>query len=134
MKIDQIGVPVDEIIADGAYSINGIERLVQSKWPHQKPKLVIPPEKNAVISDRDNPTARDEHLLFIENNSRHRWQEETGYNRRSKVENTFCRYKTILGNTLHSRKFENQEIENQIGCMILNKFKSLGMPDSVKVN
>ncbi len=132
--LDQIGVPADELIADGGYSINEIEHLTKAKWPNHKTNIIIPPEKNGVVSDRDNPSARDRHLRFIKEKGRKRWQEKTGYNRRSKVENTFYRYKTILGNTLRSRKFKNQEIETQIGCMILNKFKNLGMPNSVRVN
>lgn len=131
--LDQIGVPVDEIIADGGYSINEAERLTQGKWPNHETKLIIPPEKNGVVGNQNNPSARDEHLIFIKDKGKHRWQKETGYNKRNRVENTFYRYKMILGNTLRSRKFENQEIETQIGCMILNKFKNLGMPKSVRV-
>ena len=48
--LDQIGAPVDEIIADGGYSINKLERLAQAKWPKHKPKLIIPPEKERCSS------------------------------------------------------------------------------------
>jgi len=55
------------------------------------------------------------------------------YHKRSRVEVAMFRYKTIIGNKLKSRKDENQQIEARLGCSILNKMASLGMPISKKV-
>ena len=43
------------------------------------------------------------------------------------------RYKRILGRAMHSRKLLNQIQEAMIGCGVLNKMTSLGMPDSSKI-
>jgi len=45
---------------------------------------------------KNNPAIRDQNLLFIKKHVRMAWQKKVGYNNRSKVENTFFRYKTIL--------------------------------------
>jgi hypothetical protein len=42
------------------------------------------------------------------------------------------RYQKILGNTLHARDFGRQKQEAMIGCGVLNKMTSLGMPASYR--
>jgi hypothetical protein len=43
------------------------------------------------------------------------------------------RYKTIIGRRLHARTLPNQKTEAKIGCNVLNRLTSLGMPVSVRV-
>jgi hypothetical protein len=43
------------------------------------------------------------------------------------------RYKTIIGRRLRARILPNQRIEAKIGCSVLNRMTSLGMPISVRV-
>jgi hypothetical protein len=60
------------------------------------------------------------------------WQKTRNYGRRNYSELAIQRYKKILGNTLHARKLENQKLEAMLGCGVLNKMTSLGMPQSYR--
>jgi hypothetical protein len=63
---------------------------------------------------------------------RKEWHANSGYSRRSLVENAVFRYKTILGHRMRSRSFGSQRAEVRLTCEILNTMTSLGMPDSTK--
>jgi Transposase DDE domain len=80
--------------------------------------------------DDEPPLVRDEIIRRIAEIGKEAWKEEVEYHSRSLVETGFYRYKTIFGAKMHSRKIENQKTESMICCNILNKFTSLGMPDS----
>ena len=56
----------------------------------------------------------------------HKWRRESGYYQQSRVENTFYRYKTILGRKLRARREDNRHVETVIGCNILNRFFDIG--------
>ena len=64
---------------------------------------------------------------------RREWQKRSGYSKRSMVENTMYRYKTIIGRRMRSRTFAGQRVEVQLASKILNTMTSLGMPDSYRV-
>ena len=51
------------------------------------------------------------------------------YHKRSNVETTFFRYKTVIGPAMRSRNLAAQRVEARIGCQILNRIAALGMPD-----
>ena len=58
-----------------------------------------------------------------------KWHIESGYSKRSKVETTFHRYKTIVGPAMQARGLASQRVEARIGCRILNTMTAFGMPD-----
>ena len=58
----------------------------------------------------------------------------SGYSRRSLVENTVYRYKTIIGPAMRSRTLPGQRVEARVGCRILNTMAALGMPESHRVD
>ena len=58
------------------------------------------------------------------------WRRESGYYRQSKVENTFCRYKTTIGKKLRARPEETREVEAKMAANILNRFLELGTATS----
>ena len=62
----------------------------------------------------------------------HKWIRESGYYQQSKVENTFYRYKTILGKKLCARTEESKEVvvKTILGCKILNRLLELGRCES----
>ncbi|MFT5287006.1 MAG: hypothetical protein ACI8TQ_003181, partial [Planctomycetota bacterium] len=62
---------------------------------------------------------------------RQRWKTETDYHRRGKVENTFFRYKSMIGDRLRSRDPDSQQAEVILGCNILNQMFEHGRPSSV---
>ncbi len=55
-----------------------------------------------------------------------------GYSKRSMVDNTMYRYKTLIGRSMRSRTLDGQRIEVHLASKILNTMTLLGMPDSYK--
>ncbi len=49
------------------------------------------------------------------------------------MENTFYRYKRIIGVALRARILASQERESKVGCSILNRMARLGMPVSERI-
>ncbi|MBF0298732.1 MAG: IS5 family transposase [Oligoflexia bacterium] len=129
LLVNKIEEKVDAIIADGAYDAVNTNNIDPSIL------LIIPPRKDAVLSNNfeDDPTIRDEHLLLIESKGKGFWQKESGYTRRSLVENTFFRYKKVIGNCLRSKRVFSQKVEAAIGCKILNIMSKLGMPETIRI-
>jgi hypothetical protein len=127
--LKKIEEDVDVVMVDGAYDSIDYRNVDPSILP------IIPPPKDAVMSAKfsKNLTIRDSHLLLIKSLGREAWQKETGYTKRSLVENTMYRYKKIIGGRMQNRKLTSQKIESKIGCMILNQMAKLGMPDSIRV-
>ncbi len=64
---------------------------------------------------------------------RRRWKKESGYHRQARVENTFFRYKSIVGDRLRARHPKSQEVEALMACNILNRMIALGRPESFAI-
>jgi hypothetical protein len=128
--LDQVGDPVGSITADGAYDGDTVYDEMLRRYPAAR--VIIPPRSTAILSEAGT-TQRDDHLRSIEQHGRLGWQRRSGYGRRSLVETAMYRYKTIIGRRLHARTLPNQRIEAKIGCNVLNRMTSLGMPVSVRV-
>jgi transposase len=126
--LDQIEDPVGTVTADGAYDGDAIYDEVLQR--HPAARVTIPPRSTAILSEAGT-TQRDDHLRSIEQHGRLGWQRRSGYGRRSLVETAM--YKTIIGRRLHARTLPNQQIEAKIGCNVLNRMTSLGMPVSIRV-
>ena len=58
--------------------------------------------------------------------SRRRWKKASGYHRQGRVENTFFRYKSIIGDGLRARSPAGQGSEAVLGCEILNRMTRPG--------
>jgi hypothetical protein len=54
--------------------------------------------------------------------------------KRSQVENTVYRYKTIIGPAMRSRTLPGQRVKARVGCRIPNTMAALGMPESQRVD
>ena len=117
------------LAGDGGYDKKGVRKRLSKK----KAKQIIPPQHNAVISKDPALADRNKAIRRIKKIGRERWKQEVNYHRRSRIEVAMFRYKTIIGDEISSRKFENEKIEVRIGCKILNKMTKLGMPKSIKV-
>ena len=59
----------------------------------------------------------DRHFAEIEAKGRMAWQKSTGYNTRSRLETEMGRWKTVIGQKLKARKFDNQTTEAKIGLL-----------------
>ena len=55
------------------------------------------------------------------------------YGNRLKVEETFSRYKRIIGNKFKSQHFKGQQNEAKLSLLNLNIMKSIGMPKTIRV-
>jgi hypothetical protein len=126
--LDQIEGSVGSVTADGAYDGQAAYDSVLQR--HPAAAVIIPPRSTAVSSEL--ATQRDEHVQTIARHGRLGWQRRSGYSRRSLVETAMYRYKTIVGRRLHARILSNQKTEAKIGCSVLNRMTSLGMPISVR--
>lgn len=128
----QIDEEIHSVTADGGYDGNPTFTKIENKQPNKIPRIIIPPKKRSRIL-MDGNLQRNEHIQFIREHGREIWEIVNNYKRRLLVENTFYRFKTIIGRKLQSRDFENQKKEIEIGCKILNKMIQIGMPVSVPV-
>jgi DDE family transposase len=122
---------IGSFTGDGGYDKSKLRKLLHK----DKITAIIPPQHNALISDgsKEEIKSRDDDIGRIQEIGRTQWKQEILYHKRSRVEVAMFRYKTIIGNKLKSRKDENQQTEARLGCSILNKMASLGMPISKKV-
>ncbi len=64
---------------------------------------------------------------------RRRWKKESGYHQQARVENTFFRYKSIIGDRLRARRPKSQKAEALMACNILNRMITLGRPESYAI-
>lgn len=124
---------ITHVGGDGAYDTWDVYATIEA----YAAEPVIPPQKNAKIHQHGNakgpPLARDEAIRYIRQHGRSKWKRVHDYHLRSLAETAIYRFKTIIGRVLRSRKLANQQTEARLGCQILNRMLSLGMPESYAV-
>ena len=130
--LKQIEGEVSQISADGAYDAHYIYEMIANKGA----QAVIPPRKDAVIRQhgncKDPPLARDDVIRSIRKLGLKRWKKENNYHQRNLSETAMFRIKSIFGNSLSSKTFDNQGVELLLRCRALNLMTSLGMPNSYR--
>jgi hypothetical protein len=117
--------------ADGAYDGEAVYDTTAER--HPEAAVIIPPRATAV-SNESAATQRDRHIAEIEEHGRKGWQRRSGYNRRSLVETAMYRCKTVVSRRSHARILPNQRTEVKIGCNVLNRMTTLGMPATVRIS
>lgn len=131
------GVEINKVGTDGAYDhYNCWDMLTGLDI-----EPIIPPRENAMfqLNEEKLPTdhPRNRALEIIDKGgqeaNRKGWKIQSGYHRRSKSENAFFRWKTILGEKLYAREFENQKTEAAVKTAVMNKFIQVAAPKSMKV-
>lgn len=127
--LSQIQDSIDHFSGDGAYDETPVYDAVTAHSPDAN--IVIPPRVNAIENDAA-ADARNENLREIKEHGRMQWQRNREYGRRNYAELGVQRYQRILGDAMHARNIERQTQEAMIGCGVLNKMTSLGMPQSYK--
>lgn len=131
------GVTINKLAADGAYDTYDCWNMLTEA----EIEAIIPPRENAAykVDKEDNVTEhpRNKVLEIIDEGgkeaNRAGWKRQSGYHRRSISENAFYRWKTILGEKMYAREFENQKTEAAVKAAVLNKFIQVAAPKSVKV-
>jgi len=121
--------------ADGAYDTEAVYESVAAHAQRRgraMPRVLIPPRLRAQITE--DPAAgmrqRNRNVRSIRRQGRQGWHTDSGYSRRSLVENTMFRYKAIVGSAMRARSLSGQRVEARLGCRILNTMARLGTPDS----
>ncbi|MDR2336568.1 MAG: IS5/IS1182 family transposase, partial [Candidatus Nomurabacteria bacterium] len=119
---------------DGAYDVNDFYQYAGDEWFY----FIAPPPKNATIRVRggrrvgikDEPGWEERNAVVtrIGEIGMDNWKREVGYHRRSLVQNTFFRLKTIFGDKLKSRTIGSQYAEQCIRASLINRFNQLGLP------
>lgn len=137
--VEQIDVSIRQMTGDGAYDKRSCYRLANER----SSKPVFPPQHNAIVQRNKFKKdlalkERDELINYLNRGKSYknrltRWKNKNDYHRRSLVETTMFRLKTLFGDKVNSKNFDNQATDLMIRCAIINKMNLLGMPDSVKV-
>ncbi len=133
--LDQIGQPIAAVSADGAYDTKAVYEAAHEHGKGRVVRVLIPPGRDAQLSPRPSAALgeRNRNIRSIRRLGRRDWHTRSGYSKRSMVENTVFRYKTIMGRSMRSRTFDGQRVEAQLECKILNTMTRLGMPESYRV-
>ena len=129
--IDEVKGDIASFTADAAYDTTAIYDAVGERGA----KVVVPPIKTATRSRRRRhlACARDCTIMRVKKIGRRRWKKESGYHRQARVENTFFRYKSIIGDRLRARHPKSQEAEALMACNILNRMITHGRPESCAI-
>jgi hypothetical protein len=129
--IDEVEGDISSITADAAYDTLAIYDVSSARGA----VVVVPPSKSATRSrrKRSRTSARDRTIMRVNEIGRRQWKKESGYHRQARVENTFFRYKSIIGDKLRARHPKSQEAEAIVACNVLNRMTRLGMPESFAV-
>ncbi len=129
--IDNVEGDIETLTADAAYDTIAIYDTAAAR----RIEVVIPPSKSATRSRQRRfwTSARDRTIMRVREVGRREWKKESGYHRQARVENTFFRYKTIVGPRLRARNSGSQQAEAIIACNILNRMTALGRPESFAI-
>ena len=119
--------PLVRVTADAAYDTVAVYETAGARGA----TVVVPPAKTANVSGHGpRSPARDRTITWVKQLGRRRWKKVSGYQRQSRVENAFFRYKSIIGDSLRARSPAGQGSEVVLRCEILNRMTALG-PTSV---
>ena len=123
---------VKKILGDGAYDQTGCYESARRIGA----RLITPPRKNAkmqvdlinpALLDRDNAISMIRRLGNNEE-ARKQWKKDIGYHARSLAETAMFLFKSMFGQHLKSRNFNNQLSEIAIKVKLFNHATRLGIP------
>jgi hypothetical protein len=132
--LSQVDRVIERFIGDGMYDKEPVYAAVAQ---HSRgARVIIPPRKDAVLSPMaaTAPSQRDQYLLTIESEGRCPWKRTSGYYAQSHAENAFSRYKRTFGGRLRAKRDASQEREASLACMLLNRMRALGRPQSYPIS
>ena len=122
------------IIGDGAYFARNTLDIASNLGVD----LIAPPHKNAklhknmkkhILYDTPGWEKYNDVVRAVMRIGLKQWKIDSGYHRRSLVENAFYRLKIIFDDKSHYRTISNQRVEQMIRAKIINKFNELGLPE-----
>ncbi len=122
--------PLVRVTADAAYDTVAVYETAGARGA----TVVIPPARTANASGHGpRSPARDRTITLVKTLGRRHWKKASGSHRQSRVENTFFRDKSIIGDGLRARSPAGQGSEVVLGCEILNRMTALGRPASYRI-
>lgn len=127
-------IPLEEqigsVTADGIYDTKTCHAAIAARGAD----AIIPPQRNARAWKGHDPgmQARNEALRACKRFGRANWKKWSGYHRRSRVE-AKMRCLKLLGERIMARGFDRQDAEVQIRIALMNRFTSLGTPETVRM-
>jgi hypothetical protein len=129
--IDEVKCDITSITADTAYDTLATYTASAARGAD----VVVPPSRSATRSRqrRSRSSVRDRTIMRVKEIGRRQWKKESGYHQQARVENTFFRYKSIIGDRLRARHPRAQESEALMACNVLNRMADLGMPESLEI-
>ena len=102
------------VTADAAYDTVAVYETAGARAT-----VVVPPAKTANVSGHGpRSPARDRTITLVKQIGRRRWKKVSGYHRQGRVENTFFRYKSIIGDGLRARSPAGQGSEAVLGLSV----------------
>jgi hypothetical protein len=133
--IKQTECPLASARADAAYDTGQVYAAIERHREGRSPRVLIPPKKNAKLSPKSaNSRERNRNIRSRKRLGKRTWHTKSGYSKRSRAETTISRYKTTIGSMVRARTLQGQRVEARVGCQILNRMTSLGMPESHRVD
>ena len=122
--------PLVRVTADAASDTVAVYEAARARGA----TAVIPPARTANVSGHGpRSPARDRTITLVKTLGRRRWKQASGYHRQGRVENTFFRYKSIIGAGLRARSPAGQGSEVVLDCEILNRMTEFGRPVSYRI-
>ena len=123
--------PLVRVTADAASDTVAIYETARARGA----TVVVPPARTANVSGHGpRSPARDRTIQLVKTLGRCRWKQVSGSHRQGRVENTFFRYTSIIGDGLRARSPARQGSEVVLGCEILNRMTALGRPVSYRLD
>ncbi|MCZ6717572.1 MAG: IS5 family transposase [Gammaproteobacteria bacterium] len=126
----QVDRQIERFIGAGIYDQEPVYAAVAGH--SSGAKVIIPPRKDAVLSAKaaTSPTQRDRHLSEMQRTDQFEWKRTSGYYNQSHAENAVSRYKRTFGGGLRAKRDDAQERAASLGCVLLNRLRELGRPQS----
>ena len=122
--LSQFSDQVKRFTTDGAYDKTAVYDLVTARGAD----VVVPPTKNARLSRSSaaGARARNATVESVRELGRREWKKRRGYYQQARVENSFYRYKQLIGGRLRSRNAAAQDTETGVAINVLNRMLALG--------
>ncbi len=133
--LEQIEQPLASASADSAYDTEGVYEAIERHRDGRSPRVLIPPKNKARLRPKSSTSReRNRNIRSRKRLGKRAWHTQSGYSKRSLAETAVHRYKAIIGPAMRARTLQGQRVEAKVGCQILNRMTSLGMPESHRVD
>ena len=115
-RLTAVKGPLARVTADAASDKVAIDETARARGA----TVVVPPARTTTVSGHGpRSPARDRTIPLVKTLGRCRWKQVSGSHRQGRVENTFFRDTSIIGDGLRARSPAGQGSEAVLGCVCL---------------